>query len=399
MNMRSAMILQAPGIHRAMTAFSLRRLGYDPVLEVSDDTQALTHLREAEDMTLLVCDLRRGNAARMGVLQTAAREQSVTKMLVIGEPFPGAWPTLSKLIDLHGVLARQLADDCITQHRLLDVLRSFDEEVPASPAMPIVAELPCASDAVSALANDEIRAALQPKVCISTGEIYGFEVLARWQRSDGVIVSPYGFLPALREHGLLDSLLFKLMAQAARYLQASFCSHLELSVNLEPAQLAQPGFATRVHQQLVHLDLPPQLVTFELTEVGVLETPAVSLDNLLQLRALGCGLAIDDFGNGHSTLQRLLELPFTELKLDASFLSQLEDPRRHAVIANALALGRALNIPVVAEGVETVEQLKVLKNLGCERAQGFYLGRPIMESAQSHALESLRCECQQRRVG
>ncbi|GIZ12058.1 EAL domain-containing protein [Pseudomonas sp. NCCP-436] len=123
-----------------------------------------------------------------------------------------------------------------------------------------------------------------------------------------------------------------------------------------------------------------------------IETPAVSLDNLLQLRELGCGLAIDDFGSGHSTLQRLLELPFTELKLDASFLSQLEDPRRRVVIESALALGRALNIPAVAEGVETAEQLKLLESLGCERAQGFYLGRPLLGAEVSCLLQKVECQ-------
>lgn len=397
MPLRTALILQGPSIHRAMTALSLRELGYDQVLEVSEDSLALKHICEAGGITLLVCDFRAASAARIEVVQSSARELQVQKILMIGEPFPGAWPTLSKVLSLHGVICRHLSDRSVTQKLLMETIRGFDSTDVIGLANPVVAELPPASEVISALANDEIRAALQPKVSLDTGSIYGFEVLARWQHADGSVISPNKFLPALREHGFLDVLLFKLLEQSIKSLQNNRCDHLELSLNLEPSQIARPGFGARLYQQLVHLGISPKQITFELTENGLIEVPVISLDNLLYLRTLGCGLAIDDFGNGHSTLQRLLGLPFTELKLDSSFLSALDDPRRHAILENAIALGDALNIPVVAEGVETEDQLQLLRKFRCARAQGFYLGRPLMEREIYPLSKVLACESRKQR--
>ena len=135
-------------------------------------------------------------------------------------------------------------------------------------------------------------------------------------------------------------------------------------------------------------EIDPRNVTFELTETSPLHAPPLSLENVLRLRLLGCGLAIDDFGCGHSTLQRLVELPFTELKLDRGFLANLNsgDPRRLTVLTNTLALGRELGLHVVAEGVENAGQHRQLQSLGCVAAQGYLFGKPVATTELSGLL-------------
>lgn len=390
MTPRSALILQDPGLHRSAAASSLRRLGYGQVLEMSDASQALATLRDNGGVDLLLCDLRSAGAARQALLQAAAREHLIHAVVLMGEPLPGLWPALSRLFDLHGLPVRRLGNSAATHERLLKILAELDALRAARPALPTLCESPAEREVIAALGHGEIRAALQPKIDLGSGALCGFEVLARWQRADGQLLSPRSFLPTLRSHGLLDALLFDLMDQATSHLHAHARADLGLAFNLEPVQLSQPGFVARVECQLQRLGIDPRRITFELTESGLLRAPAISLDNLLHLRLLGCGLAMDDFGAGQSTLQRLLELPFTELKLDASFLAGLDaDPRRQAVLASALALGRALELPVVAEGVETEDQLQHLKRLGCERAQGFLLGRPLLGGELAQLLRGL----------
>lgn len=386
----SALILQDPGLYRTVASISLQRIGYGSVTEISHSGQALDRLRELGGVQLLLCDLRIEPVARLDFLKAVAREHLAQGVLIVGQPAPGTWPALARLLRLQGLQVFRLTNGPATHENLQALLADFDPHGTNTPSLPTLSETPSDHEVAGALGNGELRAALQPKVEVASGHVCGFEVLARWQRADGNILLPGTFLPALRRTALLDALLFTLMDQATSELLAHGCAHLGLAFNLEPSQVAQPGFAQRVEHQLRRQSVDPRRITFELTESGLLQAPAVSLDNLLRLRLLGCGLAIDDFGKGHSTLQRLVDLPFTELKLDACFLAELdEDPRRHAVLASALALGRALDLPVVAEGVENANQLRHLQQLGCDLAQGNFLGKPVMGGALARLLREI----------
>lgn len=384
---RSALILIEPSLIQSTVTSALERLGFGKILKVPSETEALETLRISGPIDLLLCDVR---AERLEFLRTVAREHLIHGVVIIGEPLSGLCSPLYQLFTLNGLYVQCLHTGPATYERLNKLLTNFDLKCIKTPVLPTPRERPIDRDVIAAFHNGEMRAALQPKIDVSSGVIRGFEVLVRWQRADGEVLSPQFFLPTLRRRGLLDALLFELLDQAVSHLQAHSCVELELAFNLEPVQLAQPGFAARIEHLLKRLGVEPRRIIFELTESGALQAPEFSLDNLLHLRLLGCGLSLDDFGTGQSTLQRLLDLPFTELKLDASFLIGLEDdPRRQAVLANVLELGRALELPVVAEGVETEAQLMHLQRLRCERAQGFYLGQPMLGSELTHLLRRL----------
>lgn len=374
-----ALVLQESGLHRSIAMNSLSRLGYSAVA-ISSAAMALARLRSLGAVRLLLCDLRSNPTARLDFLQTVACERLANAVIITDELAPGCWPALKQLLSLQGLPAVHLGTGPATHETLLSLLRGFD---PArTPGRPILASdvTPSDEEVACALRQGGFRAVLQPKVSVSCGEIHGYEVLARWLRPDGEVLLPGRFLAALRRCGLIDALLFDMMEQALRQLDHCGGCGLGLAFNLEPEQIARHGFAKEIEHQLQRLGLDPGNVTFELTESGLVQAPIHSLHCLLHLRLLGCGLAIDDFGSGHSSLQRLMELPFSELKLDRSFLVEADDPRRHAVLANAVALGRTLGLPVVAEGVETEDQLHHLQHLGCDYAQGFLFGTPVITS-------------------
>ncbi|WP_152224197.1 EAL domain-containing protein [Pseudomonas sp. SCB32] len=337
----TALILQSPGVHPALATASLQRLGYSEVLEMTSENQALARLRDSGAVDLLLCDLAMSPAVRLEFLQAVARLHFAHEVVVLGELATGTWPALSRLLTLHGLPAQCIGNGPVTFGRLQGLLGRFVKLRANAPVLPSLREMPSDREVIGALGRGEYHAALQPIVSLDQGQVCGFEVLACWRRPGGEVALPECFLPAPRRAGLLDALLFELMEQALGQLHRYRRADLGLSFNLEPGQIAQPGFAARAEFQLRRLDARLRNITFELTETGLLQAPAISLDNLLRLRLLGCGLAIDDFGSGHSTLQRLLELPFTELKLDGSLVAGADtDPRRRAVLGNLLELGR-----------------------------------------------------------
>lgn len=166
-------------------------------------------------------------------------------------------------------------------------------------------------------------------------------------------------------------------------LQKKLLSHnkrLELAFNLDASQLHSKHLPERLRELLQHHQVPASGLIFEVTEVGLLEAPADSLENLARLRMMGCGLAMDDFGAGYSSLTRLCELPFNQIKLDNVFIRNLERrPQSRAIIRSVVALAKELDISLVVEGVETAEQSSELQQLGGTIAQGYFFARPMPE--------------------
>ena len=375
----SALVLQASGLHRSTAVTALHHLGYSFLSEVASNAFALDRLRSQGGVHLLICDVRIDPLARLELLQTVARERLAQGVVVSGEMAPGTWSALSHLLQLQGMTVFWLGNEAATLERLRALLADFQPR--QAQLAPALSEAGAGDDGeiASLPARGQLRAFLQPKVNVATAQVYGFEVLARWQQEDGTVLPPSEFLPALRRSGKLDGMLFEMMTQAVEALGAQGNNELKLSFNLEAEQIAQIDFAAAVERNLRVLDIDPRRITFELTEHSPLHAPPLSLENVLRLRLLGCGLAVDDFGCGHSTLQRLMELPFTEMKLDRHLIADVNngDPRRLIVLRNALALGRELGLRVIAEGVENAAQLRQLQQLECDCAQGYLFGRPM----------------------
>ena len=196
------------------------------------------------------------------------------------------------------------------------------------------------------------------------------------------MLSPGAFLPAVVQLGLLDKVFFRIFEQGLRLQQfmQSGGNGFKLAFNLDTSQLQCPHFVDRIWQVLNKHDASPASLTFELTETGFLQDPGVSMASMLRLRMMGCDLSMDDFGVGYSSLERLCLLPFNEVKLDAGFIRDFKHKRSFAVIRSVLELARSLNMQVVAEGIESVEQLRCLQSMGCQLGQGYFYARPMSEA-------------------
>ena len=231
-------------------------------------------------------------------------------------------------------------------------------------------------DLRSAAEQGQFLVYYQPQARID-GEIIGFEALARWQHPTRGLVPPDTFIPIAEESGLIHPIGEWILREACRE-AASWPKPLHIAINLSPVQFRHGDLVALVHQVLIDTALAPGRLEFEITESVLIDDLPRALSILRRLKALGVRIAMDDFGTGYSSLSNLQAFPFDKIKIDRSFISDLERNAQSATIVRAvIALGRGLNLPVVAEGVETRAQLEFLASEACSEVQGFLLGRPL----------------------
>ncbi len=233
-----------------------------------------------------------------------------------------------------------------------------------------------------ALQHDELRVFYQPVVSVSTERIVGTEALVRWEHPDRGLLEPAEFIGVAEECGLIIPLGAWVLEQACRQAQRWNTPPggvLEVAVNLSSRQLLQPDLVEQVQAMVSESGVDPELMhmCLEITESAMMDDAVVTMRTLERLRELGVRIAVDDFGTGYSSLAYLSRFPVDVLKIDRSFVAGLgERDQSRAIVASIVELGHALGLEVVAEGVETDEQLLLLREVGCDLAQGFLLARP-----------------------
>ncbi|MCJ2049337.1 putative bifunctional diguanylate cyclase/phosphodiesterase, partial [Methylobacterium sp. J-070] len=227
-----------------------------------------------------------------------------------------------------------------------------------------------------AIEGGELTLYYQPQVTTSGGDLVGFEALVRWMHPERGLVPPNAFIPLAEETGLILALGEWVLRAACRE-AARWERPLKVAVNLSPHQFQQADLAERVLAILTETGLSPMRLELEITETVIINDMARALGILRRLKALGISIAMDDFGTGYSSLATLQAFPFDKIKIDRSFVGHVEGSPQAAVIVRAvLGLGRSLGMSVVAEGVETEEQMRFLAAEACDEAQGYLIGRP-----------------------
>jgi diguanylate cyclase (GGDEF)-like protein len=230
-------------------------------------------------------------------------------------------------------------------------------------------------DLQSALVNDELRLDFQPLARID-GEIVGFEALVRWHHPSRGVVAPGIFIPLTEEDGLIVAMGEWILRAACRE-AASWPNRLQISVNLSPVQFRNDDIVRLVHETLIATGLDAGRLELEITEGVLIDDFSRAVSILRRLKSLGVRIALDDFGTGYSSMSYLQAFPFDMIKIDRSFISNLErSAQSKALLRGVIGLARGLELPVTAEGVETRAQLDVLTRAGCDLVQGFLIGRP-----------------------
>ncbi len=232
-------------------------------------------------------------------------------------------------------------------------------------------------DLARAIERDALDVAYQPVFDAATGQLHGYEALARWTREGHGAVPPTTFIPIAEENGLIVALGSRILTRACRDAAAGLLGTCTVSVNLSPTQLRGGTLSALVAETLGSCRLPPERLELEVTERTLLDSDDLVDRTLREIKATGVRIALDDFGTGYSNLGYLCRFPFDRLKIDRSFVRGLEtEPGARAVVGGIISLAHALRLKVTAEGVETEGQLEALRDLGSDQVQGFLLGRP-----------------------
>ena len=231
-----------------------------------------------------------------------------------------------------------------------------------------------------ALERAEFSLLYQPQFDIATGSVRSVEALLRWNRPGHGLVEPLAFIPVAEECGLILPIgrwvLATACADAMRWQDTG--SAVCVGVNLSAVQFRDPDLAGTVASVLAHSGLSAGLLELEFTESAAMENATSTIASLKALRASGIRLAMDDFGTGYSSLSYLKRLPLTMIKIDKSFIMGLPDDHESGAIVNAiLAMTKSLGLKVTAEGVETLGQAMLLRNMGCDQLQGYYFSKPV----------------------
>ena len=379
------LVLESHTFQRALAVSLFKQSGPVEVIEAANAQEALALLARCGPVDVVLCDLHLEGMDGLAFLQRAAEDDVVHSVIISGAYPVDVRRAIEQFVALLGLRLLGYVDKPVSLAMLENMLHRHQHHQLLPRQTPSPSPLQVDETAVrEALDAGQFQAYYQPKFDLLTDQVCGVEVLARWEHPLHGLLSPAVFMPTLERCGLLDQWLLAQMHQALALQQHARTRGvaLPLAFNLHTSQLASDGLSTRIRTLLARWRAPRFSVTFELTEGAILEASATSLESLVRLRMSGCNLSIDDFGAGFSSLQRLCQLPFNEIKLDGEFVRGLQDdPRCRAVIISTLALGKSLGMSVVVEGIETREQCQQLRELGCRVGQGYVFARPMTGEA------------------
>ena len=244
-----------------------------------------------------------------------------------------------------------------------------------------VQRLALRADLPGAAQRNELRLLYQPKLDLRSGEVTGAEALVRWAHPHYGVLSPAMFIPIAETSGDIMHIGNWVMHEACRQMaawRAAGQTVLPVAINLSARQFADPALAANIESALRHYELDGELLELEVTESLVIEDPARAMKILSALQAIGVRIAVDDFGTGYSSLAQLKRFPVDSLKIDRSFVQDIPgEPNDAAIVKAIIAMGHALNLKVIAEGVETADQLNFLQRHDCDAIQGYYLSQPL----------------------
>jgi EAL domain-containing protein (putative c-di-GMP-specific phosphodiesterase class I)/CheY-like chemotaxis protein len=374
----SVLVIDDQRFQRRTLARMLEKLGVPTVLEAADGTSALTLVRAHRDNLLLVISdvdmpemdglefmrCLAHEAPQMAVAIHSALDRTLLKSVEVMAAEYG--------LRLLGVLEKPVSEA---------VLVAMIESARQSAARPLRTQPEVSPVQVTrGLDNDEFEPWFQPKIDLRTGRPCGAEALVRWCRPQIEPLAPDRFLAVVSASGLMRAMTLSLATRCAESLGllGRRGNGLTLSLNVCPSLLDDPGFGDALARALVDAGAGPEEVILEVTESAAARNQGAALENLARLRMRGFQLSIDDFGTGFSSLSQLVRTPFSELKIDRSFVSRIEvEGADRMLVDSTVALAHRLGLRTVAEGVETVAQLEILQALGCDMGQGYLFAKPM----------------------
>jgi EAL domain-containing protein (putative c-di-GMP-specific phosphodiesterase class I)/CheY-like chemotaxis protein len=373
------LVVEDHGFQRWALQRMLQDLGAQFVYTAQDGLAALEVLASLDHpIDIVVSDLDMPGMDGMEFIRRIGEEGRPLSLMVLSSHEPTLLASVESLAQAYKVNLLAAVRKPATPAKLQAAIAAYPRSrvAPAAAAEHVFSP----RELEEGLDTGQLVAYYQPKLDMKTGLIVGAEALARWEHPRKGLVAPRHFVPAMESAGLITRLTESMLAMACKASRAWHAagSTAHFSINLSVASLADLTLADRFMKILDGEGVRPQNVIMEVTESAATTELGKSLENLSRLRMRGFGLAIDDYGTGYSSMQQLSRIPFTELKIDQSFvLNASSHAPSRAMLESSLELAAKLKIGAVAEGVETHREWQLVRSLGCDMAQGFFGGRPM----------------------
>lgn len=372
------LVVEDHDFQRRTTARMLRSLGAREVLEASNGRQALALLAGSAQVDIVLCDLDMPEVDGMELIRHIGEANSTASVIIASAQERSVLASVEKMADAYGIRMLGVIEKPVT-FSALDHLTS--RHTHPEPQRTFAAESGFGlGEILRGLGEQQFEPFFQPKLEMATGRLLGAEALARWRHPTRGVIAPHAFVSLLEQSGHIDELTFLMLERAADACRGWRERGLDLtvSVNLSLVSLTDTTLAGRITKVVRSRGLDPAHMILEITETTALTAVAPALENLNRLRMRGFGLSIDDFGTGFASLQQLMRIPFTELKIDQSFVTGwAANPSLRTICESSVEMARRLNIASVAEGVETQADWDGLKATGCGSAQGHLVARPM----------------------
>ena len=379
------LVVDDDDFQRQMVVNMLHTLGATAVFDAGDGRQAIEMIREAKcgKADIVLCDLNMPEMDGLEFLRHLGQEHHNVAIIIVSALGGKLLLSAGKMAKMHGIKLLGVVEKPILLGQLKELLAKYERTenkwLQSVASVDVMLE-----DILYGIQAGQFEPYFQPKVDMKTGQVVGAEALARWRHPEKGVIGPGVFIPILEQSGNIDDLTFQMLEKSAlmcRKMHDMGC-RISVSVNLSQASLDDAELTDKITRVVARADIEPQYIVLEVTESVATTNMAHALENLARLCMKGFLLSIDDYGTGYSSLQQLTRIPFSELKIDQSFVKDFADSEAlRIVVESSIDMARKLEIKSIAEGVESQHDWDMLRRLGCDMVQGYFVAKPMDASA------------------
>lgn len=374
----TVMVVEDHDFQRQNLIRTLQKLCFDEILQASHGLEALAVMKQRQNIDVIVCDLDMPQMDGIEFIRHLSDLGRPTSVIISSAKEHSLITSVEKMARAYGVRLLGIIEKPVNREEIKNLIIKHQSIKPRS--INSSQHQFTLEEILEGLRQDQFLPYYQPKVNFNDGHICGAEALARWQHPSFGVVGPGAFIPALEESGNIDLLTMEMIRKGLKACK-SWLDQGEtftVSINLSLAGLDDPEVVKKITSIADDIGCSPQNVMLEITESAAMTESATALEILARLRMRGFGLSVDDYGTGFSSLKQLTRVPFSELKIDQSFVTgSSKDHSLTTIIESSINLAKGLDLISVAEGIEDQAEWDLLKSLGCDVAQGYFISRPV----------------------
>lgn len=372
------LIVDDEAFMRTLISRILKSLGAETIADCEDGQSALDNLK-SKPADVVLCDLNMPGMDGVEFLRHLTGTDFNGAVILVSGEDPRVLDTARNLAEAHDLTVLGALSKPITPHGLKALLDKLEDSGSGRGGYGPI-EMLDVDELRAGIEGDELEVFYQPKVAVSDKHLYGVESLVRWRHKKRGLISPVAFVPVAEAHGLIDALTdavySKAAAQGGKWLADG--RDIKVAVNISVESLNRLDLPEYIVDTAAAHGLDPSHIILEITETRLMADIKSPLEILTRLRLKGVSLSIDDFGTGHSSMEQLKRIPFTELKIDRAFVyGAAKDAAARAILQSSVTLAKSLGMTTVAEGVEDQEDWDLVASLGVDVVQGFFIAKPM----------------------